>query len=406
MPSLAYSPDGRTLATGYENGAFELWDVATRTRRATLSGHTERVWCVAFAPDGHTVATTSHDGTIRLWEPAEHPDRVIFRGPRGPGIVASSIAFSRDGADVLAANRAGNVLKCNLATETAVEFKLLDQSSHWNGAWISPDATHLVAHRIFKGTPDRIPDETLSDLVVCDLSGRRQPVMLWESIRPFGPPVWSRDGTRFAQVDAASHDLRLWDTTGRSLGHLEGEFGTGSSSPAFLPGSTLVVASVGGGFPEGIRPFSYIAWDPISSRINRPPVASPQISGSTVVSPDGRTLAERMNRTVILRDVSGLTRRRELIGHQDYVTDLAFAPDGRTLATASHDHTVRLWSVASAQELLVLQGQTGPILAVAFSADGRALAACGNSSDGGIEVNVWRTDHGAPSAAASREANR
>ena len=77
--------------------------------------------------------------------------------------------------------------------------------------------------------------------------------------------------------------------------------------------------------------------------------------------------------------------------------DLAFAPDGRTLATASIDKTVRLWSVNGGQELLVLDGHTGPVRALAFSPDGRILASCGDGPDGGIEVIAWYTEGAARS---------
>jgi WD40 repeat protein len=65
--SVAFSPDGRTLASAGTDRTVRLWDPATGQPTATLFGHTEFVRSAAFSPDGHTLATASMDGTVRLW---------------------------------------------------------------------------------------------------------------------------------------------------------------------------------------------------------------------------------------------------------------------------------------------------------------------------------------------------
>jgi WD40 repeat protein len=72
--SVAFSPDGRTLALAHQDGAIKLWDIATQREVLTLAGHTDIVDAVAFAPDGNTLGSLSDDGTVRLWRAAPAED--------------------------------------------------------------------------------------------------------------------------------------------------------------------------------------------------------------------------------------------------------------------------------------------------------------------------------------------
>lgn len=79
---------------------------------------------------------------------------------------------------------------------------------------------------------------------------------------------------------------------------------------------------------------------------------------------------------------------RELItlkGHTSYVTSVAFSPDGKRLASPSHDRTMKVWDATSGQETLTLTGHTFDVTSVAFSPDGKRLASA--SADG--TVKVW-----------------
>ena len=65
---MAFSPDGRTVASGSEDNTLKLWDSTSGSMLHDLAGHTGRVFSVAFSPDGRTVASGSDDNTLKLWD--------------------------------------------------------------------------------------------------------------------------------------------------------------------------------------------------------------------------------------------------------------------------------------------------------------------------------------------------
>src|SRR2546423_971737 len=68
VSAVAFSPDGKTVASASWDSTVRLWDTATGTARQTLEGHTDGVMAVTFSPDGKTVASASLDSTVRLWD--------------------------------------------------------------------------------------------------------------------------------------------------------------------------------------------------------------------------------------------------------------------------------------------------------------------------------------------------
>jgi hypothetical protein len=94
VESVAFSPDGHTIASWSADNTIKLWDAANGRELRTLQGHSNNVLPVAFSPDGHTIASASSDNTIKLWDAANGRELRTLKGHSG---YVASVAFSPDG---------------------------------------------------------------------------------------------------------------------------------------------------------------------------------------------------------------------------------------------------------------------------------------------------------------------
>src|SRR5262249_2965159 len=108
---------------------------------------------------------------------------------------------------------------------------------------------------------------------------------------------------------------------------------------------------------------------------------------SLAFAPDGKALAIPRGRAVRLWDVAARCERASF-WHGSNVADVAFSPDGKLLATACEDRTIRIWEVATRREVHTLGGHFGEVFCVKFSPDGKTLASCGR----GTAVRLWDVD--------------
>jgi hypothetical protein len=192
LHTVAFSPDGQTLASGGFHGSVRLWDLRTADPTAAprvLTGHDPLVRSVAFSPDGRMLASSSHDGTVRLWDltaadPATAP--VVLHGHEAP---VSSVAFSPAGQALASGSddRTMRLWDLTAADPAADPIVLTGHAGAVNSVAFSPDG-----HTLASGSTDNTvrlwiaQTEVLSNRV-CEIVWHNLTMEEWQ--RFVGPDV-------------------------------------------------------------------------------------------------------------------------------------------------------------------------------------------------------------------------
>jgi eukaryotic-like serine/threonine-protein kinase len=365
---VAYSPDGRSIATGGgSDNAVRLWDAVSGALVRTLRGHSGRVGSVAFSPGGRRIASTGSDETIKVWETATGRE---LRTLRGHSKVINRVAYSPDGRTVASASPDGTVRLWDV--DAGALFRTLD--GHSTGAWgvaYSPDGRRVATSG---------HDKTVR---IWDAASGQELLTLRGHADAVHTVAYSPDGRRLASSGRDGR-VRLWDAgSGQPLQTFPGHAGV-VHFVTFSPDGRCVAS---GGFDGTIK-----IWDILSDQEALTlPWHSRVVAAVAISRPDGRRVASAgLDQTVRLWDADTGREVRILRGHTGPIYGLAISPDGRRVASAGLDTSVRLWDAESGREVRTLRGHFGAIKGLAYSPDGRRLASAGLDKT----VRLWDADDG------------
>jgi WD40 repeat protein/uncharacterized caspase-like protein len=347
ISSVAFSPDGKLIASGGADSTVKLWDVGSGRELRTLIGHEQKVKCVAFSPDGRTLASGSDDFRIKLW-------------------------------DV----RTGKLLKTlehHLNTVTSIAF--------------SQNGKYLVS-----GSTDRL-------VIVWDLGNGNAAVIIGEQhgydvelglkaplVDPVTAVAFSPDGQFVASADGPQSAITIWNWRSKTkIKTFKGEFPEQAHSLSFPPdGKKLVSGSereiwiwdLGGGEAKRIMALAQSEWQ--------------SAKHSVALSRDGKTVAAVDDSYIELWDSDGhklATPKGTTGGSLGCVT---FSDDERTIATGGKaifgNPIIKLWSVPDSTETSSIEGYANEMFTMRLSPDGRSLAEATDTST----LRIWNLAERSP----------
>ena len=386
ITAVAFSADGQTLATGDANKAIKLWHVDTHKERATLLGHKNTISTLTFAPEGASpyggcLASGSYDGTIRFWNPKNGEELVTFASGHTESVKA--VAFSDDGVNLTIA--AFNSTAGIWSLQTGDELTTFDDKpSDIATIALSPDGTRFAFQGMegFRylspyGHRDKGSYSSRDSIQLWDITNGAEITGHWQH---FGRPkafTFSPDNNMLIASFGREGVFAWHVNTGAELFHLNSE-ASSSSKYVFSPNGKLLSRN-------GTHVKTQI-WDITAQRELTPP--NMEKHSALAFSPDNTTLALGDPEGIALWNITptGIQERGRITDKpRGFSSLLIFSPDGEILLDTKWSEII-LWET-NGNDLGTLSGHTETITTLVFSHDGKTLAS--GSDDGTVLLWDW-----------------
>ncbi len=374
LMNVAWSPNGKLLASGASDGTVRIWDFATGTQNTVFVGHTSEVRSVKWHPDGERLASGDHGGQLRIWSRDGTQLAVRTAHPSGSNV---EVDWSPDG-KLLASTGGGR--KIALWNDQGQQQSVINVNKGYihTVAW-SPDGRRLLA-----------ANSGSRKVCIWNRDGTPGPVFAGHASGP-RYAAWSPDGRRVASV-AHERTLYIWDV----------ESGVKTVTDVHQGSSGWVAWSPGG---ESIATFSaggFHIWDASGQVISQ--IANCLPIRKIRLSPDGQKLAANIGTGeefhVLLCNFDGT--QPQILDHvHDYPLDFDWTPDSQSLVLGG-------WWLHNPKPVLRLCGRDGSaapalnkqldiagddgIRRLSVNPNGRQVALVLNKNDGSQTLKIWNLD--------------
>ncbi|MFN6569433.1 NACHT and WD40 repeat domain-containing protein [Dendronalium sp. ChiSLP03b] len=359
--SIAFSPNGQILASGSDDRTLRLWNIHTGECLKTLHGHSGRVYSVAFSSDGEILATGSDDQTVRLWNILTGE---CFQTLQGHTYWVNSVAFSPDGKTLATGSDDQTIRLWNIKTSQYIQT-LYGHVSGVRSVAFSPDGETLATGS---------DDQTIRLWNI--KTGECRDILQGHTNR-VKTLTFSPDGETLA-TGSDDQTVRLWDIKTSACRNILHKYNSTVSSIAFSPDGEILAS---GNSDQTVR-----LWNMKTSECLYVLQGYTNTVKSVVFSSDGKTLASGGdNQTLQLWDICTGQYLSTLYGHTSWINSVIFSPNSEMLVSGSDDKTIRLWNIKTGECINTLLGHTSWINSITFSPNGKTLV----SGSGDKTIKLW-----------------
>ena len=359
---LKFSPDNSQFAVATEDGltGCRVWNTSTWSLIGEITRHADAIRRLAYSPDGELLATASRDNSIGIWETKSFSNVALLKGHSG---IVNCVDFAPNGRQLLSASQDYTVVIWNVSdlvqsNRRNVPVPQPGQVELTNNVGIACDENRVFEFDPLTGQELSVLHDGESDVLSIDANASGM-LAVGEGTSIF---VY-KNRERIAMLSASDSisSLALAENgMAIAYGCANGRVGVGDlSSETVIESASRHVGAV-----------NHISISP----------------DSKCIASGGGSWGLHDDSDIICWDAATLRMKRSLPGHQDGITALAFAQDGKQLVSGSIDNEIRVWDLSSNEPLsIVLKGHTASIRDVIFDVSGQRLV----SSAGDRSVRIW-----------------